>query len=366
MASFQPGGTEMRTERTLCPPAGLERCMTVVGFRVFQPDGIWMIYTAIPTVPWYADGTLALFLAAMGVLITAMMSVGVFRAVGRTLTPVDAIRVEMDEITATGLDRRVPVPRNQEEIKMLAESVNTTLDRLEAAYDQLRRFTADASHEVRSPLTAIRAQVEEALMYPDDTDWPEVGQAVLAAVERLQTLVIDLLVLARMDAGVSLTCDPTDLGRLADAELDHRTSRMEIVRDLRENVMAQCDRLRVSRLLANLLDNAERHALSQITVIVRDDGSSAILEVVDDGAGIPADLREVVFKRFARLDTSRDRDSGGSGLGLAIARQIAEVHGGSLTIEDSERGARFVLRLRRGDPCPAPSPHGAESSLQAD
>ncbi|MGI8334563.1 sensor histidine kinase [Actinomadura scrupuli] len=367
MADFQPTGTEMRAERTMCPPNGVGGgCMTVVGFRVFQPNGIWMIYTAIPTVPWYADGTLAISLAAMAVLITVMMSVGVFRAVGRTLTPVEAIRIEMDEITATGLDRRVPVPRNQKEIRMLAESVNTTLDRLEAAYEQLRRFTADASHEVRSPLTAMRAQVEEALMYPDDTDWPEVGEAVLAAVERLQTLVIDLLLLARLDAGVSLTCDVTDLGGLVEAELDRRTSTMKIVRDVEKNVFAQCDRLRVARLLANLLDNAERHALTQIMVTVRGDGPSAILEVADDGAGIPAELREEVFKRFTRLDTSRTRDSGGSGLGLAIARQIAEVHGGTLTIEDSERGARFVLRLRRTGPPPAPSPLGTEDSVRAD
>jgi signal transduction histidine kinase len=366
MATFQPTGTEIRALRTLCPPAGLKGCMNVVAFKVFQPDGLWTIYTAIPVVPWYANSTLAIFLFTMALLIIAMMSVGVFRAVGRTLAPVDAIRIEMDEITATGLDRRVPVPKNQCEIKMLAKSVNTTLDRLEAAYEQLRRFTADASHEVRSPLTAIRAQVEEALMYPDDTDWPEVGRAVLLAVERLQALVIDLLALARLDAGASLTRDRTDLGRLVEAELDRHTSGVKVVKELRKGVFAQCDRLRITRLLANLMENAERHAVSQITIIVRAEPSSAVLEVADDGAGIARELRGMVFERFTRLDTSRNRDSGGSGLGLAIARQIAEAHGGTLTIEDSERGASFVLRLPRCAPDPAPSTTGTESVGRAD
>jgi signal transduction histidine kinase len=349
MATFRPPAGEMRTTRTLCPPAGLKGCMTVVGYQVFQPDG-WMIYTAIPVVPWYASSGLVIFLGVVSLLIIATMLIEVYRAVGRVLAPVDAIRVEMEEITASDLDRRVPVPKNQNEIRMLAKSVNTTLNRLEAAYEQLRRFTSDASHEVRSPLTAIRAQVEEALMYPDDTDWIEVAQAVLAGVDRLQEVVTDLLVLARLDAGAALTCESTDLAQVVQSELDRRPHRVPVVTRLQKGVFAEFDRLRITRLLTNLLDNAERHAISQITVTVRGDGGSAVLEVADDGTGIAVELREIVFKRFARLDASRNRDAGGSGLGLAIARQIAEVHGGTLTVEDSERGARFVLRLPHGDP----------------
>jgi signal transduction histidine kinase len=110
-------------------------------------------------------------------------------------------------------------------------------------------------------------------------------------------------------------------------------------------VIIRGDVLRLGRLLTNLMDNAERHAVDTITVSVRVEGDWAVLEVLDDGAGIAQDQREVVFRRFTRLDAARNRDAGGTGLGLPIARQIAEAHGGTLTIEDSDQGARFVLRL---------------------
>ncbi|MCW2915645.1 MAG: Signal transduction histidine kinaselike protein, partial [Actinomycetia bacterium] len=192
-----------------------------------------------------------------------------------------------------------------------------------------------------------RAQLEEALMYPQDTDWPKMTEAVLAGVDRLQAIVTDLLTLARLDARAPLTHEPTDLALLVATELDHRTYRKEIVKDLRQNVFIDCDRLRITRVLVNLLDNAERHATSKITVIVRADGPTATLEVIDDGAGIAPEQREMVFDRFTRLEASRDRDAGGTGLGLAIAREITEAHQGTLTIQDSERGARFVLCLPR-------------------
>ncbi|MCW2943273.1 MAG: Signal transduction histidine kinase [Actinomycetia bacterium] len=364
MAIFPPtpSDTAVRTQRTLCPPAGLKGCKTIVSIKIYtHPEGVWLIDVAIPVIPWYGSST-DLFLAiGVSVLITTMMAVGVFRAVGKTLAPVDAIRTELAEITVTGLDRRVPVPGNQAEVKLLAETANATLDRLEGAYQQLRRFTSDASHDLRSPITAMRAQLEEARMYPQDTDWAKMTEAVLAGVERLQAIVTDLLTLARLDARAPFTRDPTDLGRLVGSELDRRTYRVEIVKDLRQNVFIEGDRLRITRLLVNLLDNAERHATSQITVSVRADGPTASLEVIDDGAGFAAEHREKVFERFTRLDASRSRDAGGTGLGLAIAREIAEAHQGTLTIQDSERGARFVLRLPRTPSLSRPLTHVADT-----
>jgi signal transduction histidine kinase len=244
------------------------------------------------------------------------------------------------------------VPKGQHEFTLLAETVNDTLDRLDGAYEHLQQFISDASHDLRSPIAAIRTQVEEAVMYPDDTDWPTTADTVLAGMDRLQALVTDLLALARLDAGVPLVRTPTDLGRLVDIELSRRPPKVKVVKHLRKGVFAAGDPLRLARLVTNLMDNAERHARSRITVIVRPDGSMAVLEVIDDGPGVAVELRELVFERFIRLADSHDRDPQGTGLGLAIARQIAEAHGGTLTIEDSPRGARFVLRLEQCEPPP--------------
>ncbi|MBC6459942.1 sensor histidine kinase [Actinomadura sp. HBU206391] len=346
IASFHPAGGELTAVRDLCPPTGLTGCMTVASHWAIQPEGNWVVYAGRP-VPGYGGPTFVLLLAGVSLLVTAMTAAGAYRVVGRTLAPVDAIRSEVAEITATGLGRRVPVPKNRDEIRSLAETVNDTLDRVESAYEQLRRFTSDASHDLRSPITAMRAQLEEALMYPEDRDWPQMTRAVLQGVERLQAVVTDLLTLARLDAGEPPRHVSTHLAGLVTAELDRYPRKAEIVRALNGGVVVECDRLRLSRLLANLLDNAERHAKSQITVTVRGEPGVAVLEVLDDGDGVPVEMREVVFRRFARLEASRNRDCGGTGLGLAIARQIAEAHGGTLTIEDSEKGARFVLRLPR-------------------
>ncbi|MEV4459121.1 HAMP domain-containing sensor histidine kinase [Microbispora sp. NPDC049633] len=346
MATFHATDENVYTERVLCSPAGLKGCMSVFSYKVYQPDGPWLLYVAVPTVPWYGSTAALSFAIGMSLLMTAMTAGGTFRLIRKDLIPVDAIRAELAEITATDLHRRVPTAdKNHQEINLLAETVNDTLDRLEGAYKQLRQFTSDASHDLRSPITAMRAQLEEALMHPDDTDWPTMTEAVLGGVDRLQAIVTDLLTLARLDARAPLDLSPADLGRLVRDELDRRTYRIRIVTDLRQNVVVDCDRLRITRLLVNLLDNAERHATSQVLVSVRATGPAATLEVVDDGAGIAPEHRETVFDRFTRLDASRDRDSGGTGLGLAIAREIAEAHRGTLTIEDSGRGARFVLRL---------------------
>lgn len=191
----------------------------------------------------------------------------------------------------------------------------------------------------------MRVQLDEALAYPQETDWPRTANALSDSVERLQDLVTDLLQVARLDAGISGRRDPLDLTGLVAAELDRRPRRVAVIRHLTPGVMINGERIGLARLLNNLLDNAERHADSAMTVALTLEAGTAVLEVCDDGKGIAPDQQEVIFQRFARLEASRRRDSGSTGLGLPIARQIAETHGGTLTIEDSPRGARFVLRL---------------------
>jgi signal transduction histidine kinase len=353
IATFRPDGP-LPDDRTFCPSGGLEGCRTVYALDVFQqPGDTWIIYVAHRLPPWYGDFTLLFFVIGVSAVVITMAAAGAFHVAGRRLAPVEAIRAGLAEITATNLGRRVPVPEHQLEIKLLAETVNDTLDRVEAGQEHLQHFASDVSHDLRSPITAMRTQVEEALMYPDDTDWPRTANAMLAGTERLQAIVTDLLTLAQLDAGVPVRLQATDLAELVGIELDRRPHRVEVIRNLQQGVFTYCDRMRIARLVTNLIDNAERHAEAQMTVIVCADGALVVLEVADDGAGIAVDLREVVFERFTRLADSRAWDPGGTGLGLAIARQIAEEHHGTLTIEDSARGARFVLCLPR---CPLPVP----------
>ncbi|MFS1299774.1 HAMP domain-containing sensor histidine kinase [Streptosporangium longisporum] len=361
VTDFVPPGSGATHESRVCDlPAFPGECVRVVAFRVHREGGDLVVYSVAEPVPWYVHpGLFAVILGAS--LLTVLLSgLGAYRTVGEALEPVKEIRRELEEITATDIGRRVTVPAVRDEIRQLAETINQTLDRLEAAAEQQRRFASDASHDLRSPLTAMRAQVEEALLYPDDVDWNSKARAMLCSLDRLQAIVSDLLTLARLDSGISARRERIDLGALTGDELDRRRARIRIDRDLSPGVTVVGDRLRLARLLTNLVDNAERHAAHRVSVRVsragdtgntesgrdeRDDKGTAVVEVLDDGAGIAPEQRELVFQRFTRLDASRNKDAGGTGLGLPIAREIALAHGGTLRLEDDSAGARFVLRL---------------------
>ncbi|WP_248959709.1 sensor histidine kinase [Sphaerisporangium perillae] len=333
-----------------------DECDIVVAQRVSRSGQTFIVYSAAPVVPPLVHPMLATLMLGIGVLLTGLITYGTYRVVRGSMKPVDAIRTKLDEINTTCLDSRVPIPRSEDEIHALAESVNHTLDRLQAAVERQQRFTSDASHDLRTPITAMRAQVEDALLAPDDTSVSEVGSVLLGSLDRLQAIVCDLLLLARLDAGVPCAHGRVDLAELAATELANRPPAKKVECDLEDGVVVMGDRLRLARLLANLVDNAERHADRRITIKVyhEEDGQAgdhrfpagtAVLEVLDDGAGIAPEKRDSVFQRFVRLDESRARDSGGTGLGLPIARQIAETCSGTLIIEDSPKGARLVLRL---------------------
>ncbi|WP_329139684.1 HAMP domain-containing histidine kinase [Streptomyces sp. NBC_01476] len=266
----------------------------------------------------------------------------------RALTPVEGIRREMAAITASGdLSRRVPQPRSRDEVARLARTTNETLTSLEAAVDRQRRFVADASHELRSPIASLRTQLEVGSAHPHLLDVPG---AVEDAV-RLQRLAADLLLLARLDAGEQPQPAEVDLAALVAEEIAERTDdRLRIVPgapgDGRGLVMGS--RVQLSRVFGNLLDNAQRHARSAVAVSLTYDAGAGevVLAVQDDGAGVPAAERERIFERFVRLDEARSSDDGGAGLGLAIARDVAERHGGRLILAPAAHGgARFELRL---------------------
>ncbi|MBO2445740.1 HAMP domain-containing histidine kinase [Actinomadura barringtoniae] len=325
---------------------GVANDIYVVGRRVHDKDGWRTVYAGSPMTEFkqakgFFLGTLVLGIA----LILALLGWAVWRAVRRALRPVRVMSAELTAITGGEGERRVTVPDSGDEVAELAESVNVTLRRLEGVVERHRAFVADASHELRSPLTGLRAQLEVALEHPRDEDWPTVARAALADADRLQRIVTDLLMLAKLDAGVQVEREPVDLGELARDEGRRRTRRVPVHVDAEEGVMVVGARAHLIRLLTNLLDNAERHAETGVWITVGRSGGEAVLEVADDGSGIPAEDRELVFKRFHRLAESRKRDTGGSGLGLPISRDIAAAHGGSLVAEPSERGACLVLRL---------------------
>jgi signal transduction histidine kinase len=296
-------------------------------------------------VPYVLKGhVLEYVLALVGLVLTALVGWTSWSAVGRTLKPVAAIRSRMAEISVTDLSLRMPEPPGEDEIALLVRTANQTLARLEEAVTQQRRFASTTSHELRNPIAGLRVRLEEALLHPDEVDAHDTLGAALSITDRLEAIVGDLLVMARLRSDDPAPRELIDLGELA-AEEANRAEGVPVRVHTAADVRVCGSRIQLIRVLGNLLNNARRHAETAVDVSVRSVDGQAVVAVLDDGPGIaPAD-RERVFERFTRLDDGRRRDSGGSGLGLAISRDIAAGHGGTLRIEDSSRGARFVLRL---------------------
>ncbi|WP_067488967.1 HAMP domain-containing sensor histidine kinase [Actinomadura hibisca] len=321
------------------------RCTMVEAIRVTTaPDSV-VVYAGRRLPSYLVTGLLEILLAAAVLALSALVAWITWRIVGRTLRPVEEIRAQLAEISGSDLSRRVPQPPGQDEIALLARTANQTLDRLEHAVAQQRRFASDASHELRTPIAGLRANLEDAAMHPDDTDLPEVVVSALRDTDRLESIVTDLLLLARLGTGGLAAREDVDLAALVRAEVEHRRDggRVRVVAE--EPVPVRGVRMQLVRLLNNLLDNAGRYAGGDVLVEVGRSGDEAFLKVTDDGPGIPAADRERVFERFTRLDTARSRGAGGTGLGLAIAREIANTHGGSLQVVDSPKGACLALTL---------------------
>jgi signal transduction histidine kinase len=267
--------------------------------------------------------------------------------VGRSLQPVSRLRTGAEEIAAAGSSdgRRLPVPQAQDEVRRLAVTLNGMLDRLETASDAQRAFVADAAHELRSPLTAIRTQLEVARRHPDSASWDETADGVLADTDRLARLVDDLLLLARAgDTGGSAgrASGPVDVPAAVDAVLG-QPWRVPVTvapsadpgstRPAAAEIEVEVERDVLTRVLVNLIDNAARHARSHVVVGVQASDGRVVVTVDDDGSGVPEAERERVFERFARLDEARSRDDGGSGLGLAIVRSLVRGSGGEVHLE---------------------------------
>ncbi|AXL91025.1 two-component sensor histidine kinase [Streptomyces sp. CB09001] len=304
--------------------------------------GTLTVYAGAPLSAEHGAVNTALTVMLIGFpLLLAVVAWVTWLVTRRALRPVEGIRREMAAITASeDLARRVPVPGTHDEVARLATTTNETLAALEASVERQRGFVADASHELRSPIASLRTQLEVAAAHPELLDL----DGAVADTVRLQRLAADLLLLARLDAGERPADARVDLAALAREAAEGRTGVR--VRGDEDAVSVAGSRGQLGRVLANLLDNAERHARSAVEVSVRWDGDAAVVAVADDGEGVPAADRERIFERFVRLDDARSRDDGGAGLGLAIARDVAVRHGGTLTVHDAPAGgALFELRL---------------------
>jgi signal transduction histidine kinase len=245
----------------------------------------------------------------------------------------------------------VPAPPGDDEIARLAATMNRMLGRLEDAQARQRRFVSDASHELRSPIASIRQHAELARAGSADADPLELADVVLEEDLRLQRIVEDLLLLARIDEGTAkLRADPVDLDDVVLEEAARLRASTGLAVDAAgvSGGRVRGDRDRLGRLVRNLTENAARAARTAVVLSLREEDAAVVLAVEDDGPGIaPAD-RERVFDRFVRLDEARDRDAGGSGLGLAIVREVAGLHGGTVAALDGALGgARLEVRLPR-------------------
>lgn len=288
-------------------------------------------------------------------LVIALAGVGGYILARRALAPIDHLSADARRITAERLHERLSVANPSDEIGRLTAVINETFARLEASFDQLRRFTADASHELRTPLAAVRG-IGEAAVAERRTP-PEYEEAIgsmLEEIDRLTNLVDTLLRLSHGDAGtIRLTREPLDLSLLASevaASLgilaEERQQRITL--DLAEGTVVSVDRLVLREAITNVLDNAIKYSPTRSTIAIRVErvDDQAVVTITDEGPGIPPEHRERIFHRFFRVDVARSRDAGGTGLGLAIAKWAVDMHGGQITVDSRPSGgSEFRIRL---------------------
>jgi len=341
-------GSEIAYE-TVAVPAEDDASYRFAALTATAPDGrTYAVYSgaSLETQEEAVDsvGTAMAWTLAPLLLIVAVVT---WLVVRRALRPVKAIQTKLIEITGGDLSQRVPVPASRDEIHSLARTTNMTLTALDMAVSQQRRFVADASHELRSPLAILRTQLEIAREHPELLDL----DATLGDVTRLQDLATDLLLLARLDAGERPPHVEVPFTELVREEVARRaaTDRVPVRLEVEEDLTVWGVRGHLARAVGNLLANAQRHAAEGVTVrLAAEDDELLHLDVADDGNGVPKDQRRQIFDRFVRLDESRSRDEGGAGLGLAIVKDVAQEHGGTIWVYDApEGGALFRLTLRR-------------------
>ena len=321
---FEDRSTWDLTERLATAPSGASYVVTAFTPTTVVDRSVGQVRSVL----WLVIPGLALLFAA-----------GIWFTTGRVLQPVSAMTAKANQISADTLHERLAEPDTGDEIAELAGTLNSMLDRLDAAARRQRQFVSDASHELQSPLTVMIGEAELASSSTDPDAHRLANDEVVKHGKRLSTLLDDLLQLARSDEAplnrVEIDLDDILIEQARRQARDVDTSAVAPVR-------IHGDPSSLSRLFRNLLDNATAYAETSIKVTCASSPEGAVVFVDDDGPGIPSEQRETVFERFTRLDPSRTRSTGGAGLGLAISHAITTAHGGTISVEDSPLGGTRV------------------------
>lgn len=273
----------------------------------------------------------------------------------RSLRPVDEITRSARQITARNLTRRLPMPPTNDEIARLTETLNEMIARLETSFAQIRQFTSDASHELKTPLAILMGELEIALRKPLTADeYRDTLMSCLEEVERLTSVVQGLLDLSRADTGqVIMTLQPVRLSAMIEdiaddivilADQQHVT----IESSVQPSLVVDGDKVRLHQALLNVMENAVKYTGEggHVRITVTADEQDAIITVADSGVGIPTDELPLIFDRFYRVDKARSRGTQGAGLGLSIVKWIVDAHHGSISVQSEEgKGTTFTLRL---------------------
>jgi heavy metal sensor kinase len=290
-------------------------------------------------------------------IVLAAAALGGYWLSSRALSPVNRIIDEARAISPTDLSARLSVPSSGDELQRLSETLNQMLMRVEQSLLQMRQFTADASHELRTPMTLIYTAAQFALRRERSPDeLKESMQKILREAKRCTELINQLLWLARTDTGTAaIELAATDLKALvedvvSETEMLASSKGQTVSVSVPDgSIHADVDEASFRRMLLILLDNAVKYTAEEgkLTISLVDDADQISIGITDTGVGIPAEQLPFIFDRFWRADTVRTRDAGGTGLGLAIAREIAKSHGADLVVTSSVgQGSTFTVRLR--------------------
>lgn len=350
-----PSEREKDVSRKLQFEAGNRLLINAMSFTT--PDGTrFLVESGAPynQIEVVLHGLLLTFAIYMPFVVSLAVAGG-YWLMRRSLQPVDEITRRAEGITSTNLSERLPVIRTGDELERLSTSLNHMIERLDDAFQHINRFSADASHELRTPLTILQLELESiAQNHRGDA---EIGDQIGSALEethRMSRIVESLLAISRLDAGeVKMEKTRIDLGELVASTAQEMAlladeKSIRLVSDGSAGIHVEGDRTRLQQVIVNLIDNAIKYTQEggKIEVSVGKEGNTAVLEVSDNGPGIPPECLSHVFERFYRADKARSRASGGAGLGLSIVKAICAAHSAEVKVSSQEGpGSRFRVEL---------------------